>query len=152
MKNLLSISLSLLSLAACVSTRDIPSGGGNRFLDRGKTSRYQLLIKTGTAETGGILILKYADGEWRGSLVNEFGVKAFDLVAPKGKCRLKNVVPFLDKWYIRRTIASDFAFLFWEAGRGKADGGKSIERLPDGTLLLRNGKRRIEYLFQPVEE
>jgi hypothetical protein len=152
MKNSLLISLYLLLFAACVSTRDTSIAGDNPLFDKGKTSRYQLLIKVGSVKISGIMLLKYTADEWRGSLVNEFGVKAFDLIAPEGKCRLQNILPFLDKWYIRRTIASDLAFLLWKAGQGKPVKGKSIERLPEGAFILKNEKRHIEYLFQPVEE
>jgi hypothetical protein len=157
MKNSLLISpflycLYLLLLVSCVSIRDTSTNSNHPLLDKEKTSRYQLFAKINQVEISGIMILKYTEGAWQGSLVNEFGVKAFDLVAPKGKCRLQNILPFLDKWYIRRTIASDLAFLFWETGQGKPGKGKSMERLPDGTLLLKNEKHHITYLFQPFEE
>jgi hypothetical protein len=145
-------SLCLLLLASCASTRNTSATGDGLLLDKGKTSRYQLLIKTNRSEITGIMLLKYTADEWRGSLMNEFGVKAFDLTAAKGKCRLQNILPLLDKWHIRRTIASDFAFLLWKAGQEKPDKGKSLERLPDGAFLLKNEKRHITYLFQPIEE
>lgn len=144
-------SLCLLLSAACASTHNASATGDNQLLDKGKTSRYQLLIKVNQSEITGIMLLKYTENEWRGSLMNEFGVKAFDLTAAKGKCRLQHILPLLDKWYIRRAIASDFAFLFWNAGQGKPDKGKSVERLPDGAFLLKNEKRHITYLFQPVK-
>ncbi|MDR0700443.1 MAG: hypothetical protein LBG28_14690 [Tannerella sp.] len=143
-------SLCLLLFAACVSTNSASAGEDSQFLDKGKTSRYQILIKVNQSEVTGIMLLKYMADEWRGSLINEFGVKVFDLTATKGKCRLQHILPLLDKWYIRRTIASDFAFLLWNAGQGP-DKGKSIERLPDGAFLLKNEKRHITYLFQPVK-
>jgi hypothetical protein len=156
MKNSLLINLFLFSLcllfAACGATHNASTIEDNQLLDKGKTSRYQLLIKVNQSEITGIMLLKYMSDEWRGSVMNEFGVKVFDLKATKGKCRLQHVIPLLDKWAIRRTIASDFAFLFWNAGQGKPDKGKSMERLPDGAFLLKNEKHHITYLFQPVKE
>jgi hypothetical protein len=144
-----------LYLASCTSPRHAAtSGDGQRpeLLDKGKTSRYHVLIQVNQLEITGILLLKYTANEWRGSLVNEFGIKAFDLTATKGKCRLQHLLPLLDKWYIRRTIASDLAFLLWNAGQGKPCKGKSLEQLPNGAFVLKNEKRHITYLFQPVEE
>ncbi|MDR0413383.1 MAG: hypothetical protein LBH61_06255 [Dysgonamonadaceae bacterium] len=152
MRNLLLISLSAWLLASCSPLRDFPENDAHPLFDTEKTSRYRLLIRVKQAEITGIMVLKYTAGEWRGSLMNEFGVKTFDWVASKGKCRLQNVLPFLDKWYIRRTIASDLTFLLGDAGRGKPVKGKSLEPFPDGGFLLKNEKRHIEYLFQPVEK
>jgi hypothetical protein len=157
MKNLLLINafLSVLCLwlcAACVSPHNASASGDNQSLDKGKTSRYQLSVKVNQAEITGIMLLKYMENEWRGSLINEFGIKMFDFTAANGKCRLQHVLPLIDKWYIRRAIASDFAFLLWGAGQGKPGKGKSLERLSDGAFLLKNDKHHIVYLFQPVEE
>ncbi|GHT28408.1 hypothetical protein FACS189432_06300 [Bacteroidia bacterium] len=124
---------------------------GKTLFDTTKVSKYRILIKAKQAEVSGIMVLKYINNEWRGSLINEFGIKAFDFVAPQGKCKLKNTISFLDKWYIRRTVESDFAFLLWNAAEGKAVKGKSLEQLPDGRFILKNEKRNIEYAFQFIE-
>jgi hypothetical protein len=98
------------------------------------------------------MVVKYIDNEWRGSLINEFGIKAFDFVAPQGTCKLQNTISFLDKWYIRKTVESDFAFLLWDAAAGKTVDGKRLEQLSDGRFILTNAKRDIEYLFQLIEK
>ena len=108
-------------------------------------------IKTGQAEVTGVLIIKYIDDQWRGSLMNEFGVKAFDFAISKGKCSLLNVIPFLDKWYIRRTVESDFTFLFRDAPHGKMRKNKQLIRINDNAFMLRNEKRNIEYQFQSFD-
>jgi hypothetical protein len=97
------------------------------------------------------MILKYINNEWRGSLINEFGIKAFDFNSPQGKCKLKNTISVLDKWYIRKTVESDFAFLLWNVTEGKSVQGKRLEQLPDGRTVLINEKRNIVYSFQPIE-
>jgi hypothetical protein len=141
-------------LASCVTTRNnaVVELSGSPLFDTTEVSKYRVLIKTGQAEITGILILKYIDDEWRGSLINEFGIKAFDFIAPKGKCKLQNTISFLDKWYIRKTVEGDFAFLFWDAAQGKTVKGKSLQRLSDDGWLLKNEKRKIEYLFQKIEK
>ena len=89
-------------------------------------------------------------GEWRGSLINEFGIKAFDFISPQGKCKLQNTISFLDKWYIRKIVEADFVFLLWDAG--KQIKGKSLEQFSDGKFILKNEKRNIEYSFNYFEQ
>ncbi|GHT01299.1 hypothetical protein AGMMS49525_01630 [Bacteroidia bacterium] len=141
---------------SCGSTKHTAVSSEKTLFDTTAVSKFRVLIKTGQAEISGIMIVKYVPNslkdEWRGSLINEFGVKAFDFVAPQGKCKLHNTISFLDKWYIRKTVESDFAFLLWDAANGKTVKGKHFEQLPDGDFILKNEKRDIEYSFQLIEE
>ena len=147
------ISLYVLLFVSCASSRNAPPQvtTGKSIFDTETVSEYRTLIKIKQAELSGIIIVKYLNDEWRGTLVNEFGVKAFDFIARKGKSRLQNVIPFLDKWYIRKTIESDFAYLLWEAQNGDVK-GKSIIKLSNGEFILKNEKRDIEYLFRQIEK
>ena len=153
MRNSLLISLCVLLFASCASTRNIPSQTTveKSIFDTEKVSEYRVQIKINQAELSGIMIVKYMNDEWRGTLINEFGIKAFDFIAPKGKCKLQNVTPFLDKWYIRKTIESDFVYLLWDEQKSDVK-GKSFTQLSDGAFVLKNEKRGIEYLFQPIEK
>jgi hypothetical protein len=142
----------LISLCACLAVscrtvRDAPAAA-IRMFDTVRTSGYQVRIRTEQAEVTGILIVKYMDGEWRGSLMNEFGLKAFDIVASEKKCRLQHVVPFLDKWYIRRTLERDFIYLFRDAPKGKTVKNKRLMQTGEGAFVLKNEARRIEYSFR----
>lgn len=101
-------------------------------------------------ELTGVLIVKHAGGEWRGSLINEFGIKAFDFIAGK-KCRLLNTLPLLNKWYVRRTIESDLSFLFRAAQGGEAVKGKRLTPQAGGAFRLQNERRKVEYFFQPLD-
>jgi hypothetical protein len=92
------------------------------------------------------MILRYSDGQWRGSLVNEFGVKAFDFIATSGKCRLMNTVAFIDKWYIRRTIENDLSYLLWQSTAS----GKRLEQASEENTILYNDKRNIRYNFHKL--
>jgi hypothetical protein len=100
----------------------------------------------------GILIVKPAGDEWRGSMVNEFGIKAFDFIVKKQKCRLLNTVSLLNKWYIRKIIANDLSFLFRAAQRGDVVRGKSLTFQANGEFRIRNEQQYIEYIFQPMTE
>jgi hypothetical protein len=151
------VALLTLSLAACRTHQPPSSTVGTipcpvLFDTAQAISSYRVLIRAGKTESSGLLILKYANNEWRGSLVSEAGsMKIFDLLAPQGKCRLKNPIPFLDKWYIRRTIASDFAFLLWTSRNKQSVRGKQLHCLPDSTFRLTNTARHIIYTFQPLK-
>ncbi|GHS90162.1 hypothetical protein FACS1894201_11490 [Bacteroidia bacterium] len=136
---------------SCSSTKHSAVSSGTTLFDTTNVSKYRVLIKIGQTELSGILVVKYIDNEWRGSLMNEFGIKAFDFVAPQGKCKLQNTISFLDKGYIRKTVESDFAFLLWDVANGKPAKEKHLERSPDGSLILKNDKRNIEYSLQLIE-
>ena len=151
MRNSILISVWLLLFFSCVSTHDVPTQTvpDKLIFDTEEVSQYRVLIKIAQVELTGILVLKYMNTEWRGSLINEFGIKAFDFTASQKRCKLRNVTPFLNKWYIRQTIESDFAYLLWNEQSVK---GKSLIQLPDGAFVLKNEKRGIEYLFQRIDK
>jgi len=133
-------------------------------------NRYQVTIKVKNNTITGMCLLKKAADGWRGSLINEFGAKAFDFIVTGKKAKLVNTISMMDKWYIRKTIASDLHFLFetdnpdvsfqHKTVRYMENGAlhvtykkkKSIERLPDGNLVMRNLKHNIEYSLKKVEE
>ena len=144
------ISLLLLTVS-CAGGRTIQHALTSPMPDTAIVSRFRTLIKTEKAEITGVLVLKYAEGEWRGSLTNEFGVKALDFIASENKCKLLNVSPFLDKWYIRRTIAGDMLFFLLHERKEANARGRSLILSPDGNFILRNDKRNIEYIFQPMK-
>ena len=143
------ISLYALLFVSCASSRNAITDKSN--FDTERVNEYRVQIQISQSELTGIMVLKYMNDEWRGTLINEFGVKAFDFISKKGKCKLQNMIPFLDKWYIRKTIESDFAYLLWEAQNGDVK-GKSITKLSNGEFILKNEKRDIEYLFRQIEK
>ena len=115
-------------------------------------------------------ILKKSDNSWRGTLMNEFGVKAFDFIVTPKKCELLHTISMLNKWYIRRTIAADLHFLVEidnpnvafqkKTVRYEQDGALmvqfkkkySIARMPDNQLVLKNLKRKIVYSLNVIDE
>ena len=111
-----------------------------------ETNRHRVTITTPNAEITGIMITKFMNGEWRGSMINEFGVKAFDFAVNNNKCRIINQISFLNKWYIRKTIESDLAFLFENVSAYKQKKGKRLEINGNG-FVLTNEKRGIKYNF-----
>lgn len=130
---------------------------------------YRVSIKTPKTSITGLCIVKRSGGELRGSLINEMGAKAFDFVVTDANCQLLNIIPALDKWYIRKTLADDLFFLFGvdnpsAAFAGKAErfeqndclivtyGKKQIIRKADGSVSMTNSRRRLQYNLRKIPE
>ena len=140
--------------------------------DDEQLNRYQVNIQVKDNHISGICMLKRSDDSWRGTVMNEFGVKAFDFIVTPKKCELLNTISFLNKWYIRRTIASDLHFLFeidnpvvsfqkktvrsMDEQNGsltiRFKKNKSIIRPPDNRMEMRNLKRKIVYSLNKISE
>ena len=138
--------------------------------DSTNINRYQASIQVRGNTITGICMLKKSDEGWRGTLVNEFGVKAFDFIVTPTKCKLLNTIAIMNKWYIRQTIAGDLHFLFeidnpdvsfqTKTTRNEQHGAlvialknrKSITRSPDNSVTLQNLKRKIVYSLNKLPE
>ena len=132
-------------------------------------NRYRVTLKTPDNTITGICMLKKNGGEWRGTLMNEMGAKAFDFIVTDDKCRLLNVFSMMDKWYIRKTIAADL-YYFFNADNPKASFQKQLERFeqdenlvvnnkkkqilakPDGSVLLINNRHNLQYELRKMIE
>lgn len=99
----------------------------------------------------GICLIRMEGDRGAMSVVNEFGVKAFDAVYPgtRRRVKLRHVIGPLDKWYIRRVIAKDMSVLFRPNRR--LPRRRTLERRPDGSLILTNKRFKITYRFKPLE-
>ena len=100
---------------------------------------YHLLMQVKGQEVTGICVIdSVADGGLVGTVINEFGAKAFDFTYNnKGKVKVLNVVAFLDKWYIRRVLRRDLA--------------KILPTLPKDEESCYK-RRWITYTFPPIHE
>ena len=130
---------------------------------------YRIALKMPDNSITGFCILKKNGDEWRGSLLNEMSVKAFDFVVTDEKCELLNVISLMDKWYIKNTIAADLHFLFnvdnlkspfykrlvrFEQNGMKVVNDKKKQLLvkPDGAILLVNQRRNLQYELRRMIE
>jgi hypothetical protein len=147
-------------------TSDLPVWSGILKTDTSKTA-LRVEIQTKDNTFSGLCLLKRLDHEWKGSVINEFGVKAFDFTVNGEECRLLDVHPMLDKKYIKKTVEEDIHFLF-EADNDKTPlyrkaerfeqdntlivnyGKKQIEKKPGGTVTLSNLKYGIRYRFREI--
>ena len=100
----------------------------------------------------GICLIRMEGDRGVMSVVNEFGVKAFDAVCPgaKGRVKLPYVMALLDKWYIRRVLSRDLSVLFRLDCRLPRH--RTLERREDGTMVLTNRRHKITYRLKPLKD
>jgi len=128
-------------------------------------NRYRLKLTTPNNSITGLCLLKKNGDEWHGSVINEFGVKAFDFIIADDGCTLLNVASMLDKWYIRRTLADDLAFLFnvdnkdtdYQEERFEQDEITVVNYkknqllvMPDGSVTLINLSHKLKYELKRI--
>ena len=137
--------------------------------DSVQMNRYRIAMSKDNMNISGIWVVMNVDGEWRGTMVNEFGMKMFDFTCNAKNCKLLNVVSVINKWHIRRTIANDLQFILeidnpaYKTGR-RADRhmsddiliisykkNKMLQRFASGEMLMHNRKRNLTYSFLVIE-
>jgi hypothetical protein len=176
MRYLLFISL-VFCLFSCSSHKDIgkktvtaTSFWTAEILDTAARNDFQVIFSSSKANITGIFIAKKINGEWRGSIVNEFGIKTLDFISTSKKTKVINVISFLDKWYIKNIIASDIQFVMEidnpdymsgvKANRNYVQDTltifykkiKELQRLPDGTIIYKNHKYKHIYSLKKINE
>jgi len=140
------------------------------LIDSVKRNDFRMVLSTPKATITGIYIVKQMDGEWKGTIINEFGLKVLDFVSTPKSCTLVNVIPFLDKKYIKKVIASDIQFIMEIDSPTYAIGNQSsrffiqdtlvitykkekeLQRFPDGGIKYKNHKRELTYSFKKIYE
>ncbi len=114
-----------------------------------ETSRYTVAITFKKASFSGICVVKRMDGIIAGSIVNEFGIRAFDFKMNGNRRRVKllNAMKPLDKCLIRKTIAHDLKRLF----RAKSiDEYVSVD--DGGTIVMQCHDRRYTFSKMNIPE
>ena len=100
-----------------------------------ESTRYIVAITFKTASFSGICVVKNIGTQIAGTIVNEFGIRAFDFTMSQDRRRVKllTVMKPLDKCLIRKAIARDLKRLFNATttdGYVSVDGEKIIMRRP----------------------
>ena len=142
---LLSISLLLASVALCAQTPLLSLDG---------THHYRVTIAARGTELSGICIIKTDNEGSRGSVVNEFGMHALDftLSPNRKKVKLFNVMPAMNRWYIKRVVRADLKFLFSATQNPQRKGKRTVTVDSDQTVTLVNSKYRLKYSFLEINE
>jgi hypothetical protein len=162
------ISISGVKRADNAIPSDLPVWDDNLETDTAKiTLRIDIQIKDNSFS--GLCILKRIDNILKGTVINEFGAKAFDFAVNAENCRLLDVNRMLGKKYIKKTIEKDLYFLFEtddrrapfykEEERFEQNNilvvnykKKQIEKEPSGTVTLTNLKYGVKYKFRRIIE
>ena len=100
-----------------------------------ESTRYTVAITFKNASFSGICVVKNIGTQIAGTIVNEFGIRAFDFTMSQDRRRVKllTVMKPLDKCLIRKAIARDLKRLFNATttdGYVSVDGEKLIMRRP----------------------
>lgn len=153
------VSLVFLSLLPCHAQTDIEVDTAEVVeVDDTATdeavNEYTVLIDARGHQITGIAAIRFNDDDTAvGTIVNEMGVKAFDFVYDGRKAKLRNVFPPLNKWYIKKVIRKDIAFLIANInGKETVRKGKRIYSVsPEGEISVKNEKFRISYTFNRIK-
>lgn len=115
---------------------------------------YQVNITARGAELSGVCIIKTDDEGSRGAVVNEFGIHALDftLSPNRKKVKLLNVMPAMNRWYIKRVVRADLKFLFAATPERMQKGKRQVSVEPDGTVTLVNSRYGLKYSFLEIED
>ena len=176
MRYLLFGSLFCCLFSACITSK-------NSVIDEKKTAmsfwtpdlrdntiknEFRLTISTPKANITGICAIKQINGEWKGTIFNEFGLKILDFVSTSKNCKVMNVISFLDKTYIKKVIASDIQFIMEVDNPNYSYGAhtsrffedhilvvtynkvKELRRFPKGGIQYKNRKHNLTYTFNKL--
>jgi len=115
---------------------------------------YSVAITARGAEITGVCIVKTDAEGSRGAIVNEFGIHALDFMvsADRRKVKLLNVIPMMDRWYVRRVVKKDLRTLFNATADGEQAGGRTVTVEPDGTVTLTNTRYKLKYSLKKLHE
>lgn len=120
-----------------------------------ETAEYSVVIDANGKQqiTGICVISESEDGNIIGTIVNEFGMKAFDFTFNGKKAKLQNVFPPINKWYIRKVLRKDIAFLLSHIKTRECvvEDKRRITFATDGVIMLTN-KYNITYTFNPLND
>ena len=132
-------SLLLWGLTACLSQE--------------ASREYNLLMQMKGQEMTSICVMELSDGQdIVGTVMNEFGVKAFDFTFDGNKAKICNVVGPLNKWYIKRVLKTYFSLLLSNIRQGThvTKKKRQLTFSPDGEIHLVNDRYNIHYTFTPM--
>ena len=151
---LLLCSLLLMVVAGVSAMEPQTAVSGDYLLPLSGRQQYSVTIDARGAEITGVCIVKTNDEGTRGAIVNEFGIHALDftLSADRRKVRLENVMPMMDRWYIRRILRKDLRLLFGATAPGLQKSGRTITVSDDGTVVLKNARYKLNYSLKKIDD
>lgn len=115
--------------------------------------RYAFEISLQRGHITGILVTRTVNDEIIGTMVNEFGVTALSFVynVKKNKIKLIDVLPMLNKWYIKQVLKNDLKYCVDIIYALPAKKKKNyVVGESGGCMSVTNSKRKITYTFRPI--
>jgi len=151
---LLLCSLLLMVAAGMSAVEPQTTVSGDYLLALSGRQQYSVTIDARGAEITGVCIVKTNSEGTRGAIVNEFGIHALDftLSPDRHKVRLENVMPMMDRWFIRRILRKDLRLLFGATTTGGLKSGRSITVSDDGTIVLNNARYKLNYSLKKIDD
>lgn len=122
------------------------------------TGDYTLLMSVRGHELTGLCMLSADEGVGEdavvGTVVNEFGVKAFDITFSGGKAKVKNVIAMMNRWYIRCVLNRDWSFIIRHLAERQpvVEGKREMQVTPEGDIVVTNRRFRISYTLTPMKQ
>lgn len=136
------ISIFLLSLfPVAVSAQDSVVVSQPPLSDSiGSKAKYTAVIELPKGYLSGISVIVREPDVYHGVLFNEFGITALEFTYhPRtGKVDLIEVIPMLDKWYVRRVLKSDLQ--------------RVMENLLHGISVYKDEKYHVSYSFSLMKD
>lgn len=119
------------------------------------TWEYHITIDARGNEITGLCIMNvYTDNSIKGTIINEFGTKIFDFsCSPKKKVKIENVIAPINKWYIRRVLKGDLAFILSNLRQSSdvTEKKRSFTVQPNGDISVSNNKYKIYYTLHKLQ-
>ncbi len=101
----------------------------------------------GKGHLSGIMILKAEGDIVKGSVINEFGISALQMTynSKTGKMSFQYLMGMLNKWYIKRTLKKDLAFIIHTLYEIPCKGKNRYEvtRKADEIIILNPGGKVV---------
>lgn len=108
-----------------------------------QSRRYSVQIDFERAGISGVCIMREQEEDVLGAIVNEFGVLAlnFSYDSRRGKAKIIDLIPQLNKWYIRQVLRNDLRRMV----------PVLMAQPSTENYEYINQRRKIKYLFTPIQ-
>lgn len=119
------------------------------LLSGNERAQWNMTLQRGTMVLTAICIARQTDEGMVGTVVNEFGLRAFDFSCKKNKVKVFNVMPMMNKWYIRKVLRADLKVLAADCDVKLGRKRKLDLHLPD-SMTLHDNRYGISYHFEKL--
>ena len=150
MKRLL-LSISLCAFCFCAFSQEILDTACHFRISESAATKYSLVIESEKLNVSCICMMLRDGHEVKGSVFNEFGIKAFDFLCDveNGRFTMIGSAGFLKRRALRKILGADFAFALAAKGACTAK-CRRFYCENDLEYILVNDKTKIKYIFAEI--